>query len=177
MSRSEIPQELAESFQPVIGQAFTVRPLRPEDIDIETAFVRGLSPESRYNRLLGGAVALTPEFLERLINVDYRSDMALAATVMLDDAETLIGVARYAREADEHTCEFAIAIADAWQGRGIGRRMVEKLITVARARGYRRMIGDVLSSNRPMQELVKKLGFHLQLHPQDATVMRATLEL
>ncbi len=103
--------------------------------------------------------------------------MALAATVMLEGEETLIGVARYAREADERSCEFALVIADAWQGRGIGRRMLAKLIAVARARGYARMIGDVLSSNRPMQELVKKLGFRLQLHPQDATVMRATLEL
>jgi len=177
VSESGIPQDLTESFQPIIGQAVTVRPLRREDLDIESAFVRGLSPESRYNRLLGGMIALTPEYFERLTRVDYRSDMALAATVMLEGEETLIGVARYAREADEHSCEFALVIADAWQGIGIGRRLLAKLIAVARARGYKRMIGDVLSSNRPMQELVKKLGFRLQLHPQDATVMRATLEL
>ncbi len=177
MSDSEVPQDLTESFQPIIGQAVTIRPLRREDLDIESAFVRGLSAETRYNRLLGGMIALTPEYFARLTTVDYRSEMALAATVMLEGEETLIGVARYARETDEYTCEFALVIADAWQGIGIGRRMLAKLIAVARRRGLKRMVGDVLSSNRPMQELVKKLGFRLQLHPQDATVMRSTLEL
>lgn len=177
MAGSEIPQELTESFQPIFGQAVTIRPLRREDLDIEGAFVRGLSAETRYNRLLGGMIALTPEYFERLTTIDYRSGMALAATVMLEGEETLIGVARYAREADDGTCEFALVIADAWQGIGIGRRLLAKLIAVARSRGYKRMIGDVLSSNRPMQELVKKLGFRLQLHPEDATVMRVALEL
>jgi RimJ/RimL family protein N-acetyltransferase len=48
---------------------------------------------------------------------------------------------------------------------------------VARARGFRLMVGEVLSTNHAMQGLAKKLGFRLQLHPEDATVIRVTLEL
>lgn len=177
MPESGIPQDLAESFQPVIGQAVSIRPMRPEDVDIETAFVSGLSPESRYNRLLGGAIALTPAYLERLTHIDYRNDMALAATVMLDGQETLIGVARYARLKDERTCEFALVIADAWQRIGIGRRLLEKLIAVARSRGFACIVGEVLSTNRGMQALVRKLGFRLHLRPEDATVMHVEREL
>jgi len=170
-----LPEDLTESFEPITGTAVILRPLRPEDRDIESAFVAGLSAESRHNRLLGGAVAITREYIERLVNVDYSRDMALAATVMLD-AERLIGVARYARDKEPTRAEFAIVIADAWQGRGIGRRLLEKLIEIARARGVRQLYGDILGTNRPMIEFVHRLGFTLGRH-EDPTLTRATLVL
>ena len=161
-----------ESFQPIIGHAVTLRTLRPEDHDIEHAFVSGLSPETRHNRLLGGAVRVTREYIDRLLTVDLARDMALAASVMLEGHETLIGVARYVRDADGRACEFALVIADAWQGRGIGRRMMDKLIEVARGRGLERIYGDVLSTNRSMLEFGRRLGFALVRHPDDITLTR-----
>lgn len=172
-----IPEEFDESFQPIIGASVTLRPLRPDDIDIETAFVEGLSAETRANRLLGGAIRITREYMERLTRVDYERDMALAATVMLDDRETLIGVARYALDKDGGACEFALVIADAWQGRGIGHRLLEKLVAVARTRGVERIYGDTLASNRPLIELAKKLGFIPQRHPDEAYLTRVSLAL
>jgi len=170
------PDDIAESFEPIIGQPVTLRPLRREDHEIEHAFVSGLSPESRHNRLLGGAKQITREYIESLITVDYSRDMAIAATVMLDARETLIGVARYVR-ADAAACEFALVIADAWHGRGIGRRMLAKLVDVARGRGLQRIYGDVLSTNRPMLELTARLGFARGQHPDDATITRVSLDL
>ena len=176
-SLSRVPEEFDESFQPVIGAPVTLRPLRPEDLDIETAFVEGLSAETRASRLLGGTISVTREYLERLTRVNYERDMALAATLMLEGRETLIGVARYALEADGESGEFALVIADAWQGRGIGKRMLKKLVAVAEHRGLRRIYGDTLSTNRPMLELAKSLGFELARHPEDSSVTRVTLEL
>ena len=174
---THIPEEFDESFQPVIGAPVTLRPLRAEDLDIETDFVQGLSAETRASRLLGGAIRLTREYLERLTRVDYAKDMAFAATVMLEGRETLIGVARYALETDGESGEFALVIADAWQGRGIGRKMLEKLAAVAKRRGLLRLYGDTLSTNRPMLELAKSLGFALERHPEDSRVTRLTLAL
>jgi acetyltransferase len=153
----------------------TLRPLRPEDRDIEHAFVSGLSPETRHNRLLGGAIAITREYIERLVSVDYSRDMALAATTMLD-GEKLIGVARYVLDRNNESAEFAIVVADSWQGRGIGSRLLAKLIDVARRRGLKRLYGDILATNRPMLELARKLGFKLGRH-DDATLTRASLNL
>ena len=96
---------------------------------------------------------------------------------MIGDRESIIGVARYVVEEDGEDCEFALVLADAWQGRGIGRHMLEKLMSVAAQRGVRRMHGDILSSNTPMLGLVRKLGFRLKRHPQDATITRAAREL
>jgi acetyltransferase len=173
--KSSLPEGLAESFEPVTGTSVTLRPLRPEDRDIELAFVSGLSPETRSNRLLGGARQITREYIESLVNVDYSRDMALAATAMLD-GETLIGVARYVLSKDRTSAEFAIVVADAWQGRGIGSRLLAKLIDVARGRGLRRLYGDVLRTNRPMLEFVRRLGFTLEQH-EDPTLTRASLQL
>jgi acetyltransferase len=153
----------------------TLRPLRPEDRDIELAFVSGLSPESRSNRLLGGAKAITREYIESLVTVDYSRDMALAATTMLG-GETLLGVARYVLDADNESAEFAIVVADSWQGRGIGTRLLRKLIDVARRRGLKRLYGDVLGMNRPMLDFVRKLGFTLERH-DDPTLTRASHNL
>lgn len=169
-------EALTESFEPIIGHAVTLRALRREDHDIEHAFVSGLSPDTRHNRLLGGAKRITREYIETLTTVDYSRDMAIAATVMLEGHETLIGVARYVLVAPD-TCEFAIVIADAWQGRGIGRRLMEKLAVVARDRGLKTIYGDVLSINRPMLEFCRRLGYRLGHGPDDPTLTRVTLAL
>ena len=149
--------------------------MRPHDRDIELAFVSGLSPDTRYNRLLGGSISITPQYIERLVSVDFSRDMALAATAMLD-GETLLGVARYVRNPEDEAAEFAIVVADAWQGRGIGRRLLAKLIDAARRHGVERLYGDILAMNRPMLELARKLGFELSRH-EDATLTRAVLDL
>lgn len=158
-----------------MGSAVTLRPLRPEDRDISFAFVSGLSPETRYNRLLGGAIAITREYIERLVTVDYSRDVAVAATAMLD-GDTLIGVARYVLDPDNASAEFAIVVADSWQGCGIGRRLLAKLIEVARRRGLKRLYGDILAMNRPMLGLVRTLGFTLERH-DDPTLTRASINL
>ncbi len=169
-------EDLTDSFEPVIGSAVTLRPLRPEDRGIEAAFLAGLSSETRYNRLLGGGVAITREYIERLVNVDFARDMALAATVRTGATEVLIGVARYVRDRDDDAAEFAIVVADAWQGRGVGRRLMENLIKIARKRGLRRLYGEILATNRRMLDFVRRLGFNVGRH-EDATLTRATLQL
>jgi acetyltransferase len=119
--------------------------------------------------------AITREYIESLVSVDFSRDLAIAATAMLD-GETLLGVARYVRDKDGNDAEFAIVIADAWQNRGIGARLMTKLIDAARTRGVERLYGDILAINRPMLALVTKLGFALS-RPEDPTLTRATLQL
>lgn len=111
------------------------------------------------------------------MSVDFSRDMALAAATMLGGSETLIGVSRYVLDSDNQSAEFAIVIADSWHGRGIGARLLGKLIAVARLRGLQRLYGDILATNRPMLGLASKLGFKLTRHPDDPTLTRAVLDL
>ena len=95
----------------------------------------------------------------------------------VEGIETAIGVARYARLADGLSCEFAVTIADAWQGRGLGKRLLAMLIDSAREHGVKRMIGEVLATNTPMLRLASSLGFRVEFHPEGGGLRRVTLDL
>ena len=142
------------------GAKVTVRPIRPEDAEIEQAFVRGLSPDSRYARFMGEVSELSPEMLYRFTHNHYPDDYALIVTAPGPDGkEKEIAVARYIMLPDAKRCEYAIAVADEWQHHGIGHRLMKALMQVAREAGLRYMEGYVLASNHKMLEVVKSLGF------------------
>ena len=174
---SDYPEHLVSSYSPIVGQSITIRPMRPEDLEIETEFVQSWSPKTRYNRLFSAGSYTSPERLKAITRIDYTRDMALIAAVMLEDKEVQIGVARYVRRADNRSCEFALSVADAWQGRGIGRVLMTKLIDAAAQAGLEIIEGDILASNEPMLGLMRKLGFSLASAPESPEIRRASKRL
>ncbi len=163
------PAHLVEAWQLDDGTPVTVRPIRGGDMGIERDFLAGLSSQTRYQRLLS-ARKLLPGELRRLTHIDYGRDMALAATVRFDGVETLLGVARYVRLADAQSAEFAIVVGDAWQGRGLGERLMRSLLRAAALHGMQSLVGLTLTTNVRMQRLARKLGFTPALESGDATV-------
>lgn len=141
------------------GARVAVRPICPEDAEIEQAFVRGLSQESRYSRFMGEVSELSPEMLHRFTHNHYPDDFALIVIAPDGAREKEIAVARYIRLDDRRRCEFAIAVADDWQHHGIGSRLMSALMKVAHEAGLKYMEGYVLATNRKMLELMKSLGF------------------
>jgi len=171
------PTELDTDWQIADGTSIRLRPIRPEDAQMEQEFVRGLSEGSRYFRFMNTLRELTPAMLARFTQIDYDREMAFIAVRQEKGRETEIAVARYVTNPDGETCEFAIVVADAWQGKGIGRRMLERLIDVARLRNLKRMAGQVLASNQSMLALCAKLGFEIRDRPDDATLKGVVLDL
>ena len=163
----------ATSWPLGLDHSVTVRPIRPDDADLERAFAYRLSRESVYNRFFGARRTLTPEWLAQLTCIDYSREMALIATVVLEGCETQIGVARYVREGA--ACECAIVVADAWQGRGVGTPLMRELIAAAARSGITEIQGDVLATNRPMLALARKLGMSVRTSPDGATLRRVVL--
>lgn len=159
------------------GAALTIRPIRPADRDLEKAFVRKLSDYSRYYRFMQPIRELTPSMLEHFTHPDYDQEMALIALSKRDGKDEEIGVARYVKYPDGHQCEFALAIADEWQGKGVGTALMQELIAVARSVGLESMEGFVLTTNQPMLKLVKFLGFSSELNKDDPTQMTVRKEL
>ena len=174
---SDFMAKLRSSYSPIYGQAISIRPMQPDDLDIETEFVQGWSPQTRYNRLFSAGAYTSPERLKAITRVDFARDMALVATVMLDDREVQIGVARYVLRDDDKTCEFALAVADAWQHRGIGRALMLNLIDSAAAAGIETMVGDVLSTNAPMLHFMRALGFAIDHSPEGPEIRRVSKRL
>ncbi len=116
--------------------------------------MRGLSEESRYFRFISTLTELTPKMLVRYTQIDYDRELALVAAIGrptqrdADGAdEAVIGVVRYLLNPDRETCEFAIAIADDWQGKRLGSTLMRAIIEAARNKGLKRIEGFVLGSN------------------------------
>ena len=158
------------------AHSVTVRPLRREDADLELRFGLGLSGETRYSRFFGG-VRYTPGVLAALVNTDFSRDVALIATTTVDGKETPIGVARYVLVPEGDAAEFAITVADQWQGGGVGHLLLARLIEIARARGLRRLWGETFATNHPMIRLAAALGFKVTVHPDDPTLRRLDRDL
>ena len=109
--------------------------------------------------------------LSRFTKIDYDREMAIIATTETPQGEEQeIGVGRYIINPDGKSCEFAVVVADAWQRRGIGYKLLSCLIEIARNKGLRTMEGSVLASNAGMVELVRALDFEVRPHPEDAAL-------
>lgn len=127
------PSHLVQRLTLGDGTAVTIRPIRPEDEGLERDVVRNLSEESRYYRFRETVRELPPWMLSHFARVDYDRHLALIAVSERDGHEIQIGVARYVAGGDGERCEFAIVIADDWQGKGLGTRLMRVETKLAQA--------------------------------------------
>ena len=171
------PAHLSRTWTLASGASLSVRPIRHDDGELEEAFVRGLSRESRYQRMLSGGTKLTPEWIDSMTHIDYDRHMAFALTTVRDGIEQFVGVGRYVVDAATLGAEIALVIADAWQGQGLGRRLLETLLEHAASAGIREATGVVLATNVVMLGLARSMGFTVNPEPGDATVRRISRHL
>jgi acetyltransferase len=171
------PAHLVTHWQLPSGNDVLIRPIRPEDADLTQGFVRSLSEESKYFRFMDTVSELSPVALAHLTQIDYTREMALLALTEIDSREIELGVARYAINPDGESCEFALVVDDRWQKQGIGHKLMDVLMDVARSKGLKVMEGEVLKTNRSMLKLVDALGFHVEAHPEDDAVRKVSRRL
>lgn len=170
------PAQLASTIQLTDGTDVTIRPIRPEDAEIEHAFVRNLSPEAKYFRFMRRLQELTPEMLIRFTQIDYDRELALIAVVSENGTDEQIAVGRYSMLPDGRSCEFALVVADEWRRMGIGSTIMVRLMESARNRGFRSMEGLVLAENKPMLDLSRHFGFRVEAS-DDGPEVRSVVKL
>ena len=171
------PSHLTYKWTQPDGIDVTIRPIKPEDAELEVEFVRRLSAETKYYRFMNTIRELPPAMVARLTQIDYDREMAFLATIDEDGKEVELGVCRYAVNPDGESCEFAIVVADDWQHRGLARKLMGILIETARNRGLSYMNGVFLANNERMLRFVQGLGFTLSNDPDDSTVKVGVLSL
>jgi GNAT superfamily N-acetyltransferase len=155
------------------GQRLELRPVQGSDAALLADFVADLSPLSRRRRFHSGIRTLPSTWLDRLLHTDPAAEYALLALASADGRSTCVGEARYALSDEASDArEFALVVADGWQGQGVGSRLLRTLACHARAHGVARLYGDVLRDNAPMLGMVQRLGYALLRHPSDATLVR-----
>ena len=172
------PSKLETTLTLRDGRRVRVRSIRPADASMDRAFFAGLSEQSRYMRFMQHLAELTPRLVRQFTQIDDAREMALVALDDTSGDEAIVGIARYVAEIEQgESAEFAIVVADAWQGYGLGRALLELLIDGARRRGLRRLIGNILAVNAPMLALATVFGFAIHADPDDARHVIATLDL
>lgn len=145
-----------------------LRPIRPEDAESIKTLVRDMSAESRYFRFMHALNELSPRMVAQFTKLDYDRQMAFVAT---DSNDKVVGANRYMIGNDRQSGEFAISISEDWKGYGLASALMRLLIEHARAHGLKTLHGDVLRSNRPMQALMKSLGFVSKSSPDEPEVI------
>lgn len=158
------------------GGEYIVRPVHPDDASMLQAFVRSLSPESRYFRFVSSMQELPATMLSRFTLIDYDREMALVALITEETTDAqgnavettrIVGVSRYITNPDRASCEFSLVVADEFKGRGLGSRLMLSIMDFAREKGLTEIEGLVLANNPNMLKLMKGLGFVVKPFPED----------
>lgn len=158
------------------GGEYTIRPIHPDDAQMLQDLVQGLSPESRYYRFVSSMPELPPAMLSRLTLIDYDREMALVAIHRerkagedgeMTETERIVGVSRYITNPDKSSCEFSLLVADDFNGKGLGSRLMLSIMEEARDKGLTEIDGLVLANNPGMLKLMKGLGFEIRPFPED----------
>ena len=147
------------------GTDVLLRPIRPEDEAMESEFINGLSEETSRYRFFNIVRNLPHSDLVRFCNIDYDREMAIVAEITEGGRRREIGVGRLIAEPDRKRGEFAVVIADQYQTKGLGRKLVDMLINIAEERRFESIFGVVLRDNTPMLSLCREMGF--ALHPEE----------
>jgi RimJ/RimL family protein N-acetyltransferase len=144
---------------PALPIGFTVRPIQAGDKEALADLFERLSERSRRRRFLVAKPRLSARELTYFTEVDHIRHDALVA---VGPDGRFAGVARYASEPGEaHEADIAFAVADDWQGHGIGGGLAARVVERARARGIRCLRATTLAENRPALRLLRGLGFRV----------------
>ncbi|MFN0316127.1 MAG: N-acetyltransferase family protein [Burkholderiales bacterium] len=159
-------------FEPGAPTGRVLRPLassaisRVEDEPLHAAFLEHLPPEDVHLRFFHTMRSWTHHQLARFTQIDYDREMAFVAVTQGEPAETL-GAVRAIGNPDNTRAEFAIVVRTDLKGKGLGYRLMRKLIEYQKAKGTAELVGDVLASNALMLKLARTLG--LLVKPDDQT--------
>jgi acyl-CoA hydrolase/GNAT superfamily N-acetyltransferase len=144
------------------GDSTLIRPIKPTDEPLVRALFYSLSDESIYRRYFHSMRYMPHERLQRELDVDYETHMALAAVVDYGAGEELVGLAQYALDVSTNCADAAFLVRDDWQERGLGGYLVRYLVQIARDKGVRGMTAMVMPENRAMLKLFYNLGCTVQ---------------
>jgi acetyltransferase len=165
------PEEYTRTATTADGLQVTLRAIRPEDEPLWQQMLDACSPESirlRFN----GMLALTHELAARYCFIDYDRELAIVAELpALDGPRKLLGVVRLAADPDHQEAEYAVLVADPWQGHGLSDLLTDYGLQIARKWGVRRIHAQTTPGNARMIAVLEKHGFALSRSLADGLVM------
>ncbi|VUT28024.1 MAG: acetyl CoA synthetase subunit alpha [Candidatus Syntrophoarchaeum sp. GoM_oil] len=173
---SRCPTKYNQEWVTLAGDKIFFRVIRPEDEPLWVDMMNSFSKETIRYRFFGPLGGLNHNMVVRYCHIDYDREVALAALVKEDEGYKMVGVGRVVIISDEDEGEFAVVVRDEWQGEGIGSKLIDLMIGIARDFRLRKIIGDVLGDNLKLLKIAEEKGFKVKRH-EDPGLRRIVLKL
>jgi acetyltransferase len=154
------PDEYARNVTLKDGTSLALRPIRPEDEPLWHRFMKSCSQHTLWERFRYLFKETTHEMATRFCFVDYDRTMAIVAEVATAGEQQIVGVARLVADADHRDAEYAVLVADDWQGRGLGMELTNFSFEICRTWEIDRVYAETTTHNRRMQNILRKHNFH-----------------
>ncbi len=143
------------------GQRILLRAIERGDVPLWRSFISRLSEDTKYLRFHSIPREMTEEDAIRYCTVDYANSFAYVAETGTRQDRKIIGIARYYRLPNRRSAEVAFAIEDPYQKIGLGTKLIEALVDVARENEISIFEANVLGQNSQMMEAFRHYGFHV----------------
>lgn len=146
------------------GDQVRIRPIRTTDRDALQGAYQRLSEESRYLRFFSARSQLSESLIDSLTDIDHTTHFAWGVfdptqpSEVGDDSGLTVATARLIRDKNSNSAEAALAVVDDFQGRGIGRFLIELLAATAADIGADLLRFEILRQNRGMIGLISGMG-------------------
>jgi acetyltransferase len=170
------PTRYTTTWKLLDGTEVILRPIKPEDEPLEHELLSNLSEETLRTRFFSIIKDITHEMLIRFCNIDYDREMAIVAELKEGNKKRIIGIGRLIIEPDLRSGEYAVLVHDAYQGKGLGYKLVDVIIGIAQDKELEEIHGTVLTENEKMLRVARKLGFTTKIQPDGITEVKLVLK-
>jgi acetyltransferase len=164
------PDEYIRHHELKDGTAVTLRPVKPEDEHMWHELIASASAQSIHYRFRAFFHKSTHEMAIQYCVIDYEREIAMVAETTSNGRTKLIGVAHLLADANHDTAEFAVIVADAWQGKGLGGKLLDHCVELAQRWGIDRIVAETHPRNRAMLATFRKRGFQANVCYEDEAV-------
>jgi acetyltransferase len=149
------------------GSQVILRPIQPEDEPKWQSMLAACSEETirlRFRYLLQSS---NHELAARFCFTDYERELAIIAELPSEQDSPIAGIGRLVTDSDHLQAEFAVLVADAWQGRGLGALLTDECLSICHVWGIRNVIAEVDPRNRRMLQMFAHRGFQRDCSDED----------
>jgi len=177
------PYQYVQPWTSKDGTQFLIRPIRPEDEPKVAQFHQTLSERTVYLRYLQQMNVDQRTAHNRLSRICFNAyDREIALVAECKNAkdvhcDQILGIARLSKMRGANEARFAMIITDAFQGKGLGTEMLQRLIAIARDEKLERIVANMLPENTNMINLFQRLGFTCTEQPDETGMLYASLTL
>ncbi len=153
------------------GTPLVLRPIKPEDEPLWHELLASCSTQTIWFRFSHLFKHTTHEMASRYCFIDYDRELGIVAEAVEQGARKLVGVGRLVADADHHTAEYALLVADRWQSRGLGGVLTDRCLEIAKDWGIRRVVGELSPDNLRMLAVFRTRGFEINSHPDRDVIL------